>query len=90
MAEFHPCVVIPIYNHKKTIADVVTSLAHLKIPCLIVDDASNVETQKTLAKLADGIPVIRAFRASTRDGERDAWSAQGSRLLPDQGGRNRA
>ena len=52
MTEFHPCVVIPIYNHKKTIADVVESLNCLKIPVLIVDDASNSATQNTLAELA--------------------------------------
>ena len=47
MAEFRPCVVIPIYNHEDTIADVVESLNYLKIPVLIVDDASNPATKNT-------------------------------------------
>ena len=69
MAEFHPCVVIPIYNHKKTIADVVASLAHLKIPYLIVDDASNVETQKTLAELEQADSNVEILNRTENGGK---------------------
>jgi len=69
MAEFHPCVVIPIYNHKKTIVDVVASLAHLKIPYLIVDDASNVETQKTLAELEQADSNVEILNRTENGGK---------------------
>ncbi len=69
MSEFHPCVVIPIYNHKKTIADVVASLAHLKISYLIVDDASNVETQKTLTELAEANSNVEILNRTENGGK---------------------
>ncbi len=42
---------IPIYDHGATIAEVVASLAHHGLPCLIVDDGSGVETRETLDAL---------------------------------------
>jgi glycosyltransferase involved in cell wall biosynthesis len=42
------CLLIPIYNHKDTIGAVLDSLAHLELPCLVVDDGSDEATQETL------------------------------------------
>ncbi len=49
---FQPCVVIPIYNNKDTIGDVLERLRPFAIPCLIVNDGSNRETRETLNRLA--------------------------------------
>ena len=43
-----PCLLIPIYNHKETIRDVLVSLAYLELHCLIVDDGSDAETVRVL------------------------------------------
>ncbi|MBQ31684.1 MAG: glycosyl transferase [Deltaproteobacteria bacterium] len=48
---FHPCVVIPIYNHKDTITQVVDSLEDLELPCFIVDDGSDSSTKQVLSKI---------------------------------------
>ena len=47
-----PCVLIPIFDHGDTIAEVVDSLAHLDLPCLIVDDGSGEATRLELDRLA--------------------------------------
>jgi glycosyltransferase involved in cell wall biosynthesis len=48
---FNPCVVIPIYNHKESIGDVVRQLEPLAIPILIVDDGSDTDTRAVLTSL---------------------------------------
>ena len=44
----NPCLLVPIYNHKDTIAAVLDSLAYLELPCLVVDDGSDETTQEVL------------------------------------------
>jgi glycosyltransferase involved in cell wall biosynthesis len=44
-------VVIPIYNHKDTITQVVDSLEDLELPCFIVDDGSDSSTKQVLSKI---------------------------------------
>jgi glycosyltransferase involved in cell wall biosynthesis len=48
----NPCLLIPIYNHGDTIAEVVESLATFDLPCLIVDDGSDTRTRQELDRLA--------------------------------------
>ena len=43
-ATFHPCVVIPCYNHGRMMASVLARLAPLNLPVLIVDDGSDAAT----------------------------------------------
>ena len=74
MAEFRPCVVIPIYNHEDTIVGVVESLNYLKIPVLIVDDASNPATKSTLAELAQNNSSVEILTLSKNGGKGAAVS----------------
>lgn len=46
--DFHPCFLIPCYNHGSTIASVLDSLASFNLPVLLVDDGSNQETKLAL------------------------------------------
>lgn len=48
----NPCIVIPFYNHAGAIAQVVTALKPLGLPCRIVDDGSDEPSQRVLAQLA--------------------------------------
>jgi predicted LPLAT superfamily acyltransferase len=43
------CFVIPNYNHGATLDSLLTKLANYKLPCFMIDDASNAETKKLLA-----------------------------------------
>ena len=52
MTIFHPCFLIPCYNHGKTVAAVIDALAAYDFPVIIVDDGSNRETQILLAEQA--------------------------------------
>lgn len=57
-----PCVVIPIYDHGGTIAEVVAAVAPSGLPCLVVDDGSGPATQRALALVAAehaGVEVLR-------------------------------
>ena len=44
----NPCLLIPIYNHHETIHAVLSSLANIGLPCLVVDDGSDEETVRVL------------------------------------------
>lgn len=45
-----PCIVIPYYNHGGAIAQVVGALRPLGLPCRIVDDGSDAQSQADLAR----------------------------------------
>ena len=49
---FYPCVLIPCYNHGAMMADVLARLRPFHLPCIVVDDGSDADTQQTLARLA--------------------------------------
>ncbi|RDS84877.1 glycosyltransferase family 2 protein [Dyella monticola] len=60
---FHPCALIPIYNHKDTIAATVKALRAHGLPVLIVDDGSDEATRAVLATLAaPGVQLLRLPR----------------------------
>ncbi len=48
---FRPCIVIPIYNNRDTIAAVLARLAIFRLPCLVVDDGSDQATKDELKRL---------------------------------------
>ncbi|WNL44980.1 glycosyltransferase family 2 protein [Dyella sp. BiH032] len=58
---FSPCAVIPIYNHKDTIAATVRALRAHGLPVLVVDDGSDAATRAVLDALAaeQGIRLLR-------------------------------
>ena len=80
----NPCLLIPIYNHTDTIADVLAALAYLALPCLVIDDGSNEMTRAVLDSTVRELPWVTVSRlpenrgrgAALRHGYRSAW-AQG-------------
>jgi len=54
---YHPCFLIPCYNHGATVAAVIDSLIEYDVPILLVDDGSNKETKFELEKAAKQQPV---------------------------------
>ena len=71
----HPCVLIPIYNHKDTIASVLASLESLGLPCILVDDGSDEATQQALASVAARYPWVYLMRQSPNAGKGAALTA---------------
>jgi glycosyltransferase involved in cell wall biosynthesis len=55
------CVVIPVYNHEKTIAEVAKQALKLNLPVIIVDDGSNDNTYLRLKNIK-GIQNLRHMR----------------------------
>jgi len=49
---FKACIVIPYYNHPRSIAEVLAALRPLGLPCILVDDASSAESQAIIETLA--------------------------------------
>lgn len=66
---FKPCLIIPIYNHKDTIATTIESLRSEGLPCIIVDDGSHTETQAVLAKLAKQETWVQLYRLAENQGK---------------------
>ncbi|MEE9609270.1 MAG: glycosyltransferase family 2 protein [Myxococcota bacterium] len=63
-----PCLLIPIYNHGATIAEVVSALSPLGLPCLIVDDGSDDDTRAALIELEAAHSWVRVERRSPNAG----------------------
>lgn len=57
----NPCLLIPIYNHKDSIASTVDRLLPYGLPIFIVDDGSNAATKTVLGALAERQPLVRLF-----------------------------
>ncbi|WP_299019764.1 glycosyltransferase [uncultured Photobacterium sp.] len=52
MTTFHPCFLIPCYNHGRTVPAVIDSLLSFQYPIIIVDDGSDCDTKAILAEQA--------------------------------------
>lgn len=53
---FHPCVVIPVYNHEHAIAKVLGQVLAHGLPCILVDDGSSPACAAELDRLAAAHP----------------------------------
>lgn len=54
---FHPCVVIPVYNHEHAIGKVVGQVLEHGLPCILVDDGSSPSCAAVLDALVAAHPV---------------------------------
>lgn len=66
---FRPCVVIPVYNHKDTIAVTVGRLTQFQLPLFLVDDGSNAATRAVLTTLAEQTPDVRVIHLNVNQGK---------------------
>jgi glycosyltransferase involved in cell wall biosynthesis len=64
----NPCLLIPIYDHGATIGDVVSGLAFLGLPCLLVDDGSHEETRAALGRVCDTFSWVQLARHACNRG----------------------
>ncbi|MEZ9177846.1 glycosyltransferase family 2 protein [Vibrio kanaloae] len=56
-SNYKACFLIPCFNHGATMPSVVSSLLNFKLPIIIVDDGSELETKQFLTPLADSPSV---------------------------------
>ncbi|GAB2584956.1 glycosyltransferase family 2 protein [Dyella jejuensis] len=72
---FQPCALVPIYNHKDTIAATVHALRVHGLPVLIVDDGSNAATRAVLEAVAANEPKVQLIRLPRNGGKGRALTA---------------
>jgi glycosyltransferase involved in cell wall biosynthesis len=68
----NPCIVIPIYNHQATIASVLDQLAPFGLPCIIVDDGSDIATRHVLEEQDKHHPWVQVLHLPRRRGKGEA------------------
>lgn len=66
---FRPCILIPIYNHKDTIAACVEQLSAYQLSIFIVDDGSDQATQEVLSTLASQHGLVQLYRLANNEGK---------------------
>ena len=80
---FAACLLIPIYNHWRSIRATVERLDQYALPILVIDDGSDETTRQVLATLTTDFPRLRLFRlpqnggkgAAVKRGMREALAA---------------
>jgi glycosyltransferase involved in cell wall biosynthesis len=82
-AEYRPCVVIPVYNHRATIRRTVTEVARLGLPIYVVDDGSDQATRTELQRIASDFSLVRLSRLDANRGKGAAVMAAMRRALAD-------
>jgi glycosyltransferase involved in cell wall biosynthesis len=68
-ARFAPCALVPLYNHKDTIASTVRALRAQGLPVLVVDDGSDASTAAVLDALAAETEGLRMIRLARNQGK---------------------
>jgi glycosyltransferase involved in cell wall biosynthesis len=63
------CIVIPIYNHYATIAGVLDQVAPFRLPCIVVDDGSDLPTRHVLEEQNKRRPWLEVLHLPCRSGK---------------------
>lgn len=63
------CFVIPNYNHTQAIAHTVDDLVQYGLSIILIDDGSNVETQKILSDIAVQYELVTLYRREINGGK---------------------
>ncbi|WP_047607468.1 glycosyltransferase family 2 protein [Rahnella aquatilis] len=74
-ASFSPCLIIPCYNHGPMMAGVLESLRPFGLPCIVVDDGSDMQTAEELQRLVCVTPWMSLTRLTVNQGKGGAVMA---------------
>jgi glycosyltransferase involved in cell wall biosynthesis len=78
------CLLIPIYDHGDTIAEVIGSLEYLELPCIVIDDGSNDITRREIDRVEEKFPWVEVKHLAVNGGRGVALRA-GYRLAAERG-----
>lgn len=65
---FKPCAVIPVFNHERTLPQVVAALLAEDLPCVLVDDGSSPAAATVVDQLAEH-PSVHLYRHTINQGK---------------------
>lgn len=66
---FRPAILIPCYNHGTTLKALLSSLAYLNLPCLIVDDGSDEATKECIKVTIEAFPKTQLLTREKNGGK---------------------
>jgi len=72
---FHPCAIVPVFDHEHAVARVVDAVHRAALPCLLVDDGSGPDCARELQRLASAVPGTRVLRLPVNAGKGAAMLA---------------
>jgi len=68
-AGLHPCAVIPVYDHERSVGRVLAAVRAAGLPCFLVDDGSSRPCALELERLAGDVADTRLVRLSANRGK---------------------
>ena len=74
-SSFHPCAIVPVFDHEHAVARVVNAVRAAGLPCLLVDDGSGPACARELERLAREVPETRLLRLPVNGGKGAAMLA---------------
>ena len=75
MANFTPCILIPVYRHGKACDEVVEQILQYEIPIILVDDGNAEETKSYLSQIKEAHPEIELVVLPKNQGKGGAFKA---------------
>ena len=75
MAQFRPCILIPVYRHGRACVEVVEHIRQYHIPIILVDDGNAEETKQYLAHIKQTYPDVELVELSKNQGKGRAFKA---------------
>ena len=73
--DFKLCLLIPFYNHQRFIANTLTKLQPMQLPCILVDDGSSTACKQVLHDVLGQHPWVELVTLSENSGKGAAFQA---------------
>jgi glycosyltransferase involved in cell wall biosynthesis len=72
---FHPCAIVPVFDHEHAVARVVDAVRAAGLPCLLIDDGSGPACARELDRIAATVPYTSVLRLPVNGGKGAAMLA---------------
>lgn len=66
---FKPCIIIPVYNHENPLMTILQQLEKHALPCLLIDDGSNITCAEAIIDLAKHYTWVNSIRLEKNRGK---------------------
>ena len=81
---FHPCAVVPVFNHERSLAATIARIESNNLPCILIDDGSDETCRAAIDRIAEVDPKIMLLRMDRNRGK-GAAVKRGLRYAADRG-----